>query len=353
MKTINPGQLKRFPQYDKHTVVYEINDLQHNLCGFIAIHRKNRTKPSFGATRFWHYVSSEEALKDALSLSKMMSYKAAISALPYGGAKGVIIAPKKVSGQEKRKILHAYAEAVNSLQGNFITGTDVGLDRKDVKFMRNYSPFMVGVRSDPTIFTALGLMMGIKVCLKESFGSGSLEGRSFAIQGLGKVGAGLLENIYNEAKTIFVADVNEKIARAMGKKFPKIKILSSQEIHKANADVFSPCALGGVLSNKTTKELHVRIIAGGANNQLSDREIGKLLYKRRILYAPDYVVNAGGLISVVDEYENKRYNESRIVKKVKIIASTLQEIFTESKKGNFAPNEVSDAMAENIFNTYE
>ena len=353
MKKLDYKQFKNRPEYDKHLSIYELTEQTDGLLGYIAIHRKNIGKPSFGATRFWHYSKKEDALGDALNLSKLMSYKAAISGLPYGGAKGVIMAPRQFTPSQKDKILKAYAEAVNSLNGNFVTGTDVGLDIKELKVMRTVSRNMVGVTANPTKFTALGLYLGIQTALKEIFGSTNIAGKSFAIQGVGKIGATLLDLIYPHTTNIYVSDIDLLRVNDIKKNFPEVKIVKSSEIHRQPVDVFSPCALSNIINSKSIGELNCAIVAGGANNQLGTKKDGSALYKRGVLYAPDYVINAGGLISVIDEYEHKRYNESRIVRKVRTISSSLEKIFSQSKHRSISPSEISDEMAEKIFDTYQ
>jgi len=353
MKKLTYTQFKNRPEYDRHLDVYELREPDDGFWGYIAIHRKNIGKPSFGATRFWHYSKREDALGDALNLSKMMSYKAAISGLPYGGAKGVIIAPRQCTPSQKNKMLKAYAEAINSLEGSFITGTDVGLDLKELKLMRSVSPNVVGVTADPTKFTALGLYLGIQTALKEVFGNDSLVGKSFAIQGMGKIGTTLLDLIYPQTTNIYISDISSQRVYDVKKNYPKVTVVKSSHIHGKPVDVFSPCALSGVINGKSVGELNCAIVAGGANNQLGDKKDGYALYGRGILYASDYVINAGGLISVADEYENKRYNESRVTKKVQAISRSLEKIFSRSKRRNISPNEVSDEMAEKIFNIYQ
>jgi len=300
--------IEKLPEFDNHESVSSFEDKASGLKGFIAIHRRNGDFPSFGATRFWHYDRPEEALKDALRLSQMMSYKAALAGLPYGGAKGVIISPSpdnnSISPQKKADILKAYANQVNYLGGRFITGTDVGITQEDLSIMAAHSPYMVGLHADPTKFTALGLFESIKICLQRVFGTNNIEGRSFAIQGIGKIGRAIAELLYQEGAKIFATDLKEKRLKELKRKLPRINLVAPSDIHKQKVDCFCPCALSGSLNKKTVPQLRCKIVAGGANNQLESNSIGRLLFERDILYAPDYLVNAGGLISVVDEYEN-------------------------------------------------
>lgn len=339
----NFDKISKLPEFDNHNSVIYINEPNSNLKGFIAIHRKKKNIPSFGATRFWHYSNEKNALKDALRLSKMMSYKSALAGLKYGGAKGVIMAPK--NNYNKEKILTAYAEKIDELRGQFITGTDVGLTLDDIKLMRKKTQYLVGFNGDPTEFTVLGLYYSIQLALQKIFKQKSLKSRRFAIQGMGKIGSELLKLIYKDADKIFISDVDKSLVKSIKKEFPKVKVISPSEIHKQAVDVFSPCALSHSLNNKIIKNLKCKIIVGGANNQLANDNIGELLYKKGILYVPDYVVNAGGLISVTDEYENKKYNKQRIIKKMKKIEKNLSIILNRSVKEKKSTNIIANEMA--------
>lgn len=353
-------QAKKFnfeelPEFDDHKLISYVYDKESCLKGFIAIHRHgHNNRPSFGATRFWHYQTDEQAARDALRLARIMSYKSAVAGLQYGGAKAVLMSPKRrISKTQKRKILKIFAHRVNFFNGMFITGTDVGLDHNDLKIMRGHSPFMVGVHGSPEKFTAMGIFIAIKTCLREVYGNARFSNKSFAIQGLGKVGFELLKLLYPHTHLITAADIDKgKIKRAQAE-FPDVKFVKPEEIYKQEVDVFSPCALSGVLNKKTVSELRCKIVAGGANNQLASAQTGKTLFEKGVLYAPDYVINAGGLMSVADEYEHRDYNEMRIEKSVKKISLILKRIFAESKKGNAPTNIIADEMAEKIFNAYK
>ena len=341
-------------EFDNHTFISFLNDSKTGLRGFIAVHRKNGDAPSFGATRMWHYDSDEEAMDDAFRLSRMMSYKSALAGLPYAGAKGVIMLNSHaLDKRERNRLLEAYAENVERLNGQFITGTDVGLTQRDLDVMNKRSEYIVGFNGDATESTALGVFYAIETCLNRVFDEESIVGRTFAIQGLGKVGSSIIDYIYDDAKRIFVSDTDKEKVRAIKKKYPKVKVVDSSQIHKQKVDVFSPCALSHALNSKTVADLSCKIIAGGANNQLENEKIGELLHKLGILYAPDYVINAGGLMSVTDEFEHNKYSKSRVEKKVAKIKDTLEKIFIKSEKENKAPNIIADEMAEKIVNKYK
>jgi len=342
--------IAHLPEFDGHKFVSFIQEKESGLRGVIAIHHGGSTKPAFGATRQWKYNSELEALRDVLRLSKTMSYKAALAGLRYGGAKGVIFNTES-SLKKRNQLLKAYAEHVNFLGGRFITGADVGVNREDVKIMRRTSPFIVGFNVNPVKSTALGVLSSIQVCLKELYGSEEIRGRSFAIQGLGKTGTELLKLIYGNGGETYASDIESDKIRATKRMFPKVRIVKPSEIYKRKVDVYSPCALSNCINHANVSELRCKIVAGSANNQLENAHMGELLHKLGILYAPDYIVNAGGLISVVDEYENKKRSGRRVAKRVKNIKRTLRKILNDSKKRNRATNLIADEMAKTFLNS--
>lgn len=344
-------QIEKLAEFDNHDFVSFIHNGATGLNGFIAIHRGSPSRPSFGATRLWHYESENEAMNDALRLSRMMSYKAALAGLNYGGAKAVLFQIGKYSSQQKRILLKSYAEKVNYMDGRFITGTDVGLNQNDIKDMARVSRYFVGLKVDPTKYTAMGLYHSIKTCLEEIYGSQDIRGRTFSIQGLGKIGFELLRLLYHDGGKITVAEIDAKRLQMARRKFPNIHVVAPHLIHAQKVDVFSPCALSHSLKFKTISKLRCAIVAGGANNQLEHENVGELLNKLGILYAPDYVVNAGGLISVVDEYEHKNFSANRVEKRVALISKNLKKILTNSRAQKKATNIIANEMAQNIFNS--
>lgn len=346
MISVNFNHLKGF---NRHNFVISIYDKSGKLAGFIAVHRGNHSIPSFGATRIWNYSSQVDALRDALRLSRIMSYKSALAGLGYGGAKAVLI-DRSSTKSERRELIKTYTEKVNYLRGSFITGADVGVNKDDLEFMRSESKYIVGLNTDPVRFTMLGIYYALQECLYEVFGSESLEGRSFAIQGLGKTGYALLKLLYKDAKKIVVCDIDDKKIEFVKKQFPNVEVVPVDEIFKQRVDVYSPCALGNTFTMKNVSTLRCKIIVGSANNQLEKCEVGDLINKSGILYAPDYVVNAGGLIAVAEEYEHPQLSNNRISKRVLHIRETLKSIIKQSKRTKSATNRVADRMAEKIFN---
>lgn len=344
--------IESLPEFDHHYSVTFLNDEKSGLKGFIAIHRRNPEFPSFGATRMWKYDSETEALQDALRLSKMMSYKSALAGLKSGGAKGVIILPKRKIINRK-KILQAYAQQVDLLKGNFVTGTDVGLDQKDLTILKEKTPYIVGFNDHTTELTAQGIFYSIQATLKEVFGQESVNGKTFSIQGVGKVGEALLTLLTPQAKKIYIADIDKKVLKNIAKKFPKAVIVDPSEIHKKEVDVFSPCALSGAINLKNISGLKCKTIAGGANNQLESDEAGALLHRLGILYCPDYIVNAGGLIAVVHEYEYPEFNFELVRQKVFEIKQRLANIFALSKRKNRPTNIIANNLAKKVFSRYK
>lgn len=348
-------RLRELPDFDGHALV-SLAETDSGFRSVIAVHRANPAVPSFGATRLWHYASDIDGLKDALRLSRGMSYKAALAGLKCGGAKGVILAPKKdLTEIEKTKLIEEYAARVNILGGRFVTGTDVGIRQSDLGLMNAVSRHIVGFNDNSTEFTAIGLYESIRAALEEVFGSSDPAGRSFAIQGLGKVGEGLLNLLYGPAgdmATIFVSDMSADVVERVKREFPRVIPVVPEEIITKEVDVFVPCALGGIMRLDILDALKMKIVAGGANNQLENEDVGDALYARGILYTPDYVANAGGLIAVFDEYQNPSYDRVRVEQAVRQIPATLKKIYAESRAENLATNRVANRMAERIFNGY-
>lgn len=354
-------KITELPEFDDHVLISYAGDEQTGLRSIIAVHRSNPDVPSFGATRLWHYATTLEGVKDALRLSRLMSYKAALAGLACGGAKGVILAkrtPKEADPafeKERARLIDAYAKRINILGGRFVTGTDVGIRQDDLDAMRRQSRNIIGFNDNSTEFTAIGVFEAVKAALQEKFGSPDPRGRSFAIQGLGKVGGSLLALLYDPVGSsgkIFISDIDALKVEEVKKKYPRVIAVAPDEIDEQEVEVFCPCALSGVINAKNVTRITAKIVVGGGNNQLADEDSGDALHSRNILYVPDYVANAGGLIAVFDEYKNPSYDRTRVEKAVLHIPDTLHKIFAESRNSNTPPNRVANAMAEKIFNGY-
>lgn len=342
---------KSLPEFDDHNSVIFLYNKKAKLHGYIAFHRGGFRVPSFGATRFWEYASEVDALKDALRLSRLMSYKNALAGLPYGGAKAVLMKPKN-GNYKKIEILTKYAKHIERLNGTFITGTDVGLCVKDLKFMMKRTKNIVGFKNNPEKATAQGVYYCMQSVARYLNGVRDIKNMSFAIQGLGKVGREILSLIYENSSKIYVSEINLKRLEIIKKEFPKIIAVNPKKIHKQDVDIFCPCALSNILNSKSINQIKARAIVGSANNQLKYIEVGQILHRLGILYCPDYVVNAGGLIAVVDEYQNKRPNKKRLEESLRSIGKRMDRILLQSKKTNKAPIIIADEIAKKIFSNY-
>ena len=341
--------ITNLPEFDDHELVSFISDTKTGLRGFIAIHNTNLGSAT-GGTRYWHYTSELEALKDVLRLSRAMTYKCALAGVPYGGSKAVIISNDCAPKNEK--FLKSYARRINLFNGTLRTGEDVGINQKDVDTLSKYSPYIIGSKKlagDPGPWAALGVFNALCTTLKEVFGNEDLHNRTIAIQGLGKVGFGVAKLAYARGAKIVAADLKADAVRAARRNLKNIKIVSPGEIHKQKVDVYSPNALGGVINERTINEFRCSIICGGANNQLKSNYYGNALHRLGILYVPDYVANAGGLINVVAELDTRGYSKNRVLKKTIAIRGTVKKIIALSKKKKKPTNEIADELAQKIF----
>jgi len=337
-------------EFDNHNSVVFVYDEKTKLRGYIAFHKGGFYIPSFGATRFLNYRNGTDAVRDALRLSKLMSYKNALAGLSYGGAKAVLIEPK--GKYSKNALLKEYARHIEKLGGSFITGTDVGITLKELKLMMTKTKNMVGVVNNPEKATALGVVYSMEAAAKNIKNKKSIVGMSFAIQGVGKVGKEILSIIYKRASKIYISDINTKTLRKVKKQFPRVAVLSPEKIHKQNVDIFCPCALSNVLNSESINQIRAKAVIGSANNQLKSIEIGETLHRLGILYCPDYVVNAGGLIAVADEYEHKKPNKARLNKKLQGIGKRVEKILSLSKTSKKPPVIIADEMANRILKNF-
>ncbi|KAB2329792.1 Glu/Leu/Phe/Val dehydrogenase [Cytobacillus depressus] len=324
--------MNMFAKIKEHEQVVFCNDDLTGLKAIIAIH-STKLGPALGGCRMFPYSSEEEALEDVLRLSKGMTYKCAASDVDFGGGKAVIIGdPNKDKTPE---LFRAFGQFVESLNGRFYTGTDMGTTPEDFIHALKETNCIVGVdevyggSGDSSIPTAQGVLNGIQATNKTLTGSDDLSGKSYAIQGLGKVGYKVAERLLEEGADLYVTDINQQVidklllkAKSLG---ALIKVLSSNEIYQANAEIFIPCAMGGIINDLTIPELTVKAIVGSANNQLLELHHGQVLKEKGILYAPDYIVNAGGLIQVADELYTP--NKERVLQKTKAIYNSLLHIY--------------------------
>lgn len=310
--------------FDDHQQVVFCNDVASGLKAIIAIHRGGPKGQALGGCRMINYSSDEEALNDVLRLSRGMTYKSAVSNLALGGAKSVIIGDPAT--QKTPELLHAMGRFVNSLGGRYITSVDVGIGADDVGIMQQVCDYAVGA-GDPSPMTALGVYTGVKACAKAKLGTDDLKDVRVAVLGVGKVGYGLCEYLHKEGAKLVVADVNDKATSLANEKFGAA-VTSIDDLISREVEVFSPCALGAIINEDTIPKLNTKIIAGGANNQLAVDSMADDLTARGILYAPDYVINAGGVIQCDQEVND--YSEAEAKARTEEIYDTLTRIFTRA-----------------------
>ncbi len=332
-----------------HEQVVFCQDKATGLKAIIAIH-DTTLGPSLGGCRFWNYANEDEAIFDVLRLSRGMTYKAAIAGLSLGGGKAVIMGdPRHL---KSRDFFRAFGAFVDSLSGYYITAEDVNISVEDMNQASLETNYVVGVTNkesgsgDPSPLTALGTYHGIRSAAKYLLGKSSVMGMKVAIQGCGSVGRNLCELLHKGGAQLIVSDINEAHVRDMVDRYQATPV-SVDEIHAQDVDVLSPCALGGTINSQTIPDIKARVVAGAANNQLLDEKThGRELKKRGILYAPDYVINAGGLINVT--FELKGYDRKAVEKDVCSIYDTLLKVFSEAEKHNILTHEASNQIAEQI-----
>ena len=318
-------------------------DRASGLKGLIAIH-STALGPALGGTRMWNYSSEPEAVTDALRLARGMSYKAAIAGLPLGGGKGVIIGDPEKGKSEA--LFKAYGQRIQALGGSYITAEDVCTCPEDMDTIRTCTPWVVGTSAgggDPSPYTAWGVVQGIRAALGYRLGQTSLTGRTVAVQGLGHVGGWLCSYLADLGAELVVTDINPDRAAGIAAQVGGVQV-QPEAIYSQECDVFAPCALGAVLNDQTIPQLRCSIVAGAANNVLHEPRHGLSLHERGILYIPDYVINAGGLICVADQLE--AFDPQRVQKRVDRIYETCLEVLALAEKQDIPPFEAADRVAE-------
>lgn len=343
--------IEKLPEFDGHEMVLRISDATTGLRGFIAIHRTFNGK-ALGGTRYWHYKNEEEALHDALRLSRAMSYKCALANLDYGGGKAVLMTPNRVAPHKNQAYLAAYAKRLKAIGECFFTGEDVGMEERDIKMLAQMADNIIGrpsVGGLPSPWAAESVYQAMRAALKATFGKDSFKGRTVAIKGLGNVGFDLARRLSRAGAHIIAAETNTARAARAKKAIPNLHLVSPAVIHKQEADIFSPCALSGDLSRETIPQLKANIVCGSANNQLKTPEDGMRLFKRGIVYVPDYVANAGGLITVADELHRGGYSKKRVAAHVAHVYDTVHDILKKSKAKRRPPETIADEIAEKRF----
>ncbi|WED42001.1 Leu/Phe/Val dehydrogenase [Legionella cardiaca] len=318
-------------------------DSATGMKAIVAIH-STKLGPALGGCRFIEYPNTASAINDAMRLARGMSYKAASVNLPLGGGKAVIIKPNKPYDREA--YLHAFGRFVNDLGGRYITALDSGTQLSDMDIIAQHTPYVASLskhNGDPSPYTAKGVLRGIQAAIEFKLGKTKLDGLHVAIQGLGHVGYLLAMHLHALGAKLTVADINPKAVERAVKEFDATAV-STDLIHKIPCDVFAPCALGAVINDITISQLQTTIVAGAANNQLAHTYHGELLHEKGILYAADYVINAGGLIFAASKYFDTP--EELVNKQIDGIGTSMFEIFTRSQKENRPASEIADTLAQ-------
>jgi len=333
-----------------HESVHQFYDPKTGLKAIIAIH-STALGPAGGGCRMWQYESEAQATRDALRLSRGMTYKNAMAGLPMGGGKAVILAnPDQPASDE---LFHAFGRCVDSLGGRYVTAEDVGVSVDNMRLIKQVTEFVAGLPhaegiagGDPSPWTADGVFLGIRAAVKHRFGSDTLDNLRVAVQGVGKVGYDLCRQLHAAGASLVISDVNQQSLKRAQSEFGA-QVVAPEEILFADVDVLAPCAMGAILDEQSIADIRASVIGGAANNQLATEQDGQRLFDRGILYAPDYVINAGGIISVSLEYMGDK-PESEVHAQIALIPGRLAEIFAASDQQQVPTNVIADEMAESI-----
>ncbi|QSS98894.1 Glu/Leu/Phe/Val dehydrogenase [Pontibacillus sp. ALD_SL1] len=336
---------KYMKEYDYEQLVF-CQDEASGLKAIIAIH-DTTLGPALGGTRMWSYDTEEEAIEDVLRLAKGMTYKSAAAGLGLGGGKAVIIGDSKKDKNEE--MFRAFGRYIQGLNGRYITAEDVGTTVHDMDTIHEETDYVTGISpafgssGDPSPVTAYGIYRGMQAAAMEAYGSPSLEGKVIAVQGVGNVSYTLCKHLHEAGAQLIVTDINkESVARAV-EDFGA-KAVEPDEIYGVDCDIYSPCALGATINDDTIPQLKAKVIAGAANNQLKEERHGDQIHEMGIVYAPDYVINAGGVINVADELYG--YNQERAMKKVEGLYDNVMEVFNIARRDNIPTYKAADRMAE-------
>jgi leucine dehydrogenase len=345
-KAFEEGSIFKELSKCNHQRVVFCNDEDTGLKAIIAIH-DTTLGPALGGTRMWEYKTEGEALRDVLRLSRAMTYKAAISGLNLGGGKALILGNSRTDKSEA--LMRKLGQFIRNMNGSFITAEDLGTNNKDMEYIRMETDHVIGGRessngANSAPIAAKGVFFGIIACLKELYGSDSLAGRSVAVQGIGHVGENLVHLLREENAKVYVSDINEERVRQVAKKYGADPV-SNNNILNLEFDVYAPCAMGGIINTATINKMKCAIIAGSANNQLADEELhGQMLLDKGILYAPDYLINAGGMINSYSELSG--YSKKRTLQLAENIYDITRTVLKKSKAENIPTNKAADIIAE-------
>lgn len=338
------GQMMKFD----HEEILFCNDNATGLKAIIAIHN-TVLGPGLGGCRIWKYNNEEEALTDVLRLSRGMTYKSAVAGLNLGGAKAVIIGDSKAIKTEA--LMRRFGRFINDLGGKYITAEDVGSNSHDMEYIHMETRHVTGIpksmggSGDPSPVTAYGVWMGMKAAAKERWGNDSMKGKKIAVQGIGNVGENLVKHLTEEGARIFITDINKDKLKEVSDKF-KAEVVDADKIFDLDVDVYAPCALGATLNTANIDRLKCSVVAGAANNQLAEEKVhGEMLMKKGILYAPDFVINAGGIINVYSELSGN-YSRERAMSQAENIFNVTREIFRISSAENIPTYLAANRIAE-------
>ncbi len=334
--------------FDNHEQIVFCNDKDTGLKAIIGIHN-TILGPALGGTRMWKYANEWEALNDVLRLSRGMTYKSAISGLNLGGGKAVIIGDAKTD--KTPEMITKFAQYINSLSGKYITAEDVGTTTGDMDLIRDVTPYVTGISEsrggsgNPSPVTAYGVYMGMKAAAKFKFGSDKLQGKRIMVQGIGHVGETLVDLITKEGALVQITDINEARLQEIAAKYGA-KIYNGADLYSADVDIYAPCALGATINDATIHKIKAQVIAGAANNQLANEKIhGQILKEKGIAYAPDFLINAGGIINVYGEIVG--YGKEEAMKRTENIYNTTLEIFSFAEAQEVTTHQAALSIAEN------
>ena len=333
--------------FNDHEQVVFCFDKDTGLKAIIGIHN-TVLGPALGGTRMWSYQNEWEAVNDVLRLSRGMTYKSAISGLNLGGGKAVIIGDAKT--QKTPELMRRFGEFVHTLSGKYITAEDVGMKTEDMDTVHDVTPYVTGISEsrggsgNPSPVTAYGVYMGMKAAVQHKYGTNLLAGKKVLVQGVGHVGETLVSHLVNEGAEVFIADLNEARLLELASTYGA-KILNNNEVYHADVDIYAPCALGATLNDDTIPQLKATIVAGAANNQLADENRhGLMLQERGILYAPDFLINAGGIINVYAEIE--KYDKAEALRRTENIYHTTLEILTSAEANKVTTHQAALQLAQ-------
>ena len=353
-ETLKPSELFKIDpvfgqiSFDNHEQIVFCNDKDTGLKAIIGIHN-TVLGPALGGTRMWKYTNEWEALNDVLRLSRGMTFKSAITGLNLGGGKAVIIGDSKID--KTPEMIAKFGQYVDSLSGKYITAEDVGTTTADMDLIRQYTKSVTGVSiekggsGNPSPVTAYGVFMGMKAAAKYKFGTDNLSGKKVLVQGIGHVGETLVQYLINEGAQVIISDINQVRMEEIGEKYGA-KLFSGDDLYSADVDIYAPCALGATINDDTIHKIKAKVIAGAANNQLANENIhGALLQEKGILYAPDFLINAGGIINVYGEIAG--YGIDEAMRRTENIYNTTLEIFSYAEANNLTTHQAAFTIAQN------